>query len=160
MKRGAALVAQEAVDLAAVVAVRGVDGRERVPLDARRLQELEAADHLVERAAAALVDPVGVVQLARPVDRDPDQEVVLLEERRPLLVEQRAVGLDRVDGPLAGLEVPVRELDRAAEELEPIIVGSPPCQATITSGTLACASISCRTYSSSSSSAIRNREPG
>ena len=57
----AALVAEEAVDLAAVVAVRGVDGRQRVPLDARRLQVLEAAHHLVERALAALVHPVGVV---------------------------------------------------------------------------------------------------
>ncbi len=33
---GAALVPQEAVDLAAVVCVRGVDRRQRVPLDARR----------------------------------------------------------------------------------------------------------------------------
>ncbi len=33
----------------AAVAVRGVDGRERVPLDARRAQVIEPAHHLVER---------------------------------------------------------------------------------------------------------------
>ena len=42
----------------------------------------------------------------------------------------------------------------------PIIVGSPPCHAIVTSGTCRCASTSCRTYASSMSSAIRNREPG
>ncbi len=41
----------------------------------------------------------------------------------------------------------------------PIIVGSPPCQAIVTWGTR-CASISWRTYCSSSSSAIRKRLPG
>ena len=94
--RAPQLVAEEAVDLAAVVGVGGVDGGQRVPLDARRAQVLEPAHHLVEGALAALVHAVGVVQLARPVDRDPDEEVVLLEERRPLLVEQRPVRLDRV----------------------------------------------------------------
>ena len=75
-------------------------------------QVLEAAHHLVERALAALVHAVGVVHLARPVDRDPDQEVVRLEERRPLLVEQRAVRLDRVRRPLPRLQVLLRQLDR------------------------------------------------
>jgi hypothetical protein len=53
-----------------VVAVRRVDRRERIPLDAGLAQMAEPAHHLVERALAALVHPVGVVQLARPVDRD------------------------------------------------------------------------------------------
>ena len=57
--------------------------------------------------------------LARPVDRDPDEEVVLLEELRPLLVEQRGVRLDRVLGLLArACRYRVGELDRAAEELD------------------------------------------
>ena len=41
----------------------------------------------------------------------------------------------------------------------PIRVGSPPCQAMLTCGTR-CASMSWRTYCSSSSSAIRKRLPG
>ncbi len=47
-----------------------------------------------------------------------------------------------------------------SKKSSPIIVGSPPCHAIVTSGTVACASISCRTYASSRSSAMRNREPG
>src|SRR3954452_23046142 len=53
-----------------------------------------------------------------PVDRDPDQEVLVLEERGPLLVEERPVGLDRVRRPLAGLKTVFSQLDRAAEEID------------------------------------------
>ena len=42
----------------------------------------------------------------------------------------------------------------------PIIVGSPPCQATTTSGARACASSNWRMYVSCRSAAIRNRLPG
>src|SRR5262249_5815176 len=111
----AALVPQEAVDLAAAVAVRGMDRRERVPLDASVAQRLEPAHHLVERPLAALVHPVRVVDLPWAVDRKADEEVVLAEERCPLGVEERAVRLDRVDRTLPGLEAVVRDLDRAPE---------------------------------------------
>ena len=99
--------------------VRGVDRREDVALDAACAQVLQAAHHLVEAAAPALGQPERVVDLARAVDRDPDEELVLLEERRPLLVELGAVGLDRVLRPLPRLQVVVDQLDGAAEELEP-----------------------------------------
>ncbi len=102
-----------------VIAVDGVHGRQRVPLHPTGPEVLEAADHLLERPLAALVDPVGVVQLPRPVDRDPDQELVLPEERGPLLVQQRPVGLNRVDSPLARLQILLRQLDRAPEEPDP-----------------------------------------
>jgi hypothetical protein len=44
---------------------------------------------------------------------------VLRQELRPALVELGAVGLHRVRRPLTGTQVPVDELDRAAEEVEP-----------------------------------------
>ena len=113
-----AVVAQEAVELAAVIAVGGVHGRQRVPVDLGVAQVVEAAHHIGERALAALVDAICVVQRLRPVDRDADEHAVVLEERRPLLVDQRAVRLDRVARPLARAQVLVRELDRAAEELD------------------------------------------
>ena len=62
-----------------------------------RLEQVEAPDHLVERRVALLVDPVGVVELLRPVDADPDEESVLGEEPAELVGEQGAVGLDGVD---------------------------------------------------------------
>ena len=101
-ERRAELVAQERVDLAPVVAVGRVDRGQRVPLHPVPLQRLQPAHDPVEGRLAALVDPVGVVHLARPVDRDPDEEVVLLEERAPLVVEQGRVGLHRVEDPLPG----------------------------------------------------------
>ena len=118
-ERRAQVVAQEPVDLAPVVAVGRVHRGQRVPVDAVPLERVEPADHPVEGGLAALVDPVGVVHLARPVDRDPDQEVVLLQERAPLVVEQGRVGLHRVEDPLTGRRVLPLELQRAAEEVEP-----------------------------------------
>ena len=95
-----------------------MDRREGVPVDAGVPQVAEPAHHVVEGSLPSLVDAVGVVQRPRTVDRDPDEDVVLLEERRPLLVEEGAVGLDRVDGALAGPEVTVRQLDRTTEEVD------------------------------------------
>ena len=82
-------------------------------------QVLQAAHHLVKAAAPAPGQTERVVNLARTVDRDPDEEVVLLEEGRPSVVQLGAVGLDRVLRPLPRLQVVVDQLDRAAEELEP-----------------------------------------
>ena len=80
----AALVAQEPVDLAAAVLVGGVHGGQHVVLDARSAKLAEPAHHLIEAAASAFGDSECVVDLARAVDRDADQEVVLAQERRPL----------------------------------------------------------------------------
>ena len=112
------LVAEEAVDLGAAVGVAVVDGAEDVELDAVLDELAPAAHHLVEAALAALVDAVGVVDLARPVDREPDEEVVLLQELAPLVVELRPVRLDRVGDRLFRPAVLLDELDRAAEELD------------------------------------------
>ena len=54
-KLRAELVAEEAVDVAAVLGVRRVDRRQRVPVDPGLAQRVEAAHHLVEAALAALV---------------------------------------------------------------------------------------------------------
>ena len=116
---GAELVAEEGVDLAAVIAVHRVDRRQHVPVDLVTLQHVEARDHPVEGGLAPLVDAVGVVHLSRPVDRDADQELVLLQELAPLVVEERPVRLHRVEDVLAGGRVLPLELDRASEEVQP-----------------------------------------
>ena len=79
-----ALVAQEAIDLAAAMLVRGVHRREDVVLDAVCAQMPQAAHDLVEAAAPTPGQTERVVDLAGAVDRDPDEELVLLEEARPL----------------------------------------------------------------------------
>ena len=75
------IIAQEPIHLPAVIAVDGVDRGQDVPVDPVPLEHLQPAHHPVERRLAALVHPVRVVHLLRAVDGDPDQEVVLLEER-------------------------------------------------------------------------------
>ena len=88
-----------------------VDGGERVPLDTVALEHPEALQDSVERRPAALVDPVGVVELRRAVDRHTDQEPVLLEEGGEGVVDQRAIGLDGVHDPLPGPRVLLLQLD-------------------------------------------------
>ena len=85
---------------------------------------------------------------------------MLGEERSPLVVEQGAVRLDRVHDPLARPLAASASSTERRKKSRPIIVGSPPCQATATSGESACASMSWRRYSSSRSSAILNLLPG
>ncbi len=115
---GLQLVAEEAIDLDRMIGVRGVDRAQDVDVDAVPVQALPAAHHVVERALAAFVDAVGVVHLARAVDAQADEDLVLLEERAPLVVEPRAVGLDRVGDLLSGPLILPHVLDRALEEVE------------------------------------------
>ena len=77
-----------------------------------------AAHHEVERALPFPVAPVGVVQLARPVDAEADEKVVFLEEGAPGIVEEQTVGLEGLLNRLAGLPVFFDELDRAFKEFE------------------------------------------
>ncbi|MDW8804737.1 hypothetical protein P1P68_08040 [Streptomyces scabiei] len=99
---GAAFVAEEGVDLTAVRGVGVVHGGERVPLHAVFAQVTQTAHDPVEGGLATLVDPVGVVQFARTVHGESDQEVVVPEELGPFPVDERAVGLDGVDDPPTG----------------------------------------------------------
>src|SRR6185295_16879902 len=114
---GATFVAKKAVNLAAAIAVCGVHGCKGIPLDSGVVEEREAMHHLVETAFPSFVHAIGVVELAWPVDRDPDEEVVVLEERGPLFVEECPVRLDRVHRALSGLKAALSELDRAPEEI-------------------------------------------
>jgi len=59
------------------------------------------------------------VEFLGSVDRQPDEHVVLLEEGRPVLVEQHAVGLDRVVNAVVGLLELLDEFHRTTEEVEP-----------------------------------------
>jgi hypothetical protein len=58
------------------------------------------------------------VQLPRTVDAETDEEPVRCEELSPLVVQQRAVGLDRVLDPYARTLDTLGQLDSAAEEVE------------------------------------------
>ena len=97
----------------------GVHRGQHVELDAVLCISLAPRITLSNVGASALVHAIGIVHLARAVQAQPDQELVGSEELAPLVVEQHAVGLDRV----ARIVIPGRwyfalDLDRPAEKFE------------------------------------------
>src|SRR5579872_1475695 len=74
--------------------------------------------HPVECALLHAVEPVRVVELARAVDAQAYQKIVLLEEGTPLVIEQDAVGLKGVFHDLFRSAVLFDKFDRTAEEIE------------------------------------------
>ena len=101
-----------------MVDVGGVDGAQHVELGAVLLEQARRGLDLVEDRATGAVVAVGVVQLARAVDAQAHEDVVLGEEGGPLVVEQGAVRLDgALDLPAGGQRVAL-DLERSAEEVE------------------------------------------
>ena len=113
------LVTQEAVHLFGLVGSQVVDGHQDIVLHAVLLQHAQAAYDLVESRRSAFVDAVGVVQLARTIDADADQEVVFFEELAPLVVQQRTVGLHGVLKSHAWFAILLLVLDGFAVEIDP-----------------------------------------
>jgi hypothetical protein len=82
------------------------------------LQRVQTGNHPIEGRLSALVDAVPVVQLARAIDRDADEEVALCQEGGPLVVDQRGIRLQRVEDPLPRRRVPRLEFEGAPEEVD------------------------------------------
>jgi hypothetical protein len=98
--------------------IEAVHAGQRIERDAEPLQHLRRRIDGVERRRAALGDPVAVVNFARAVDGQAHQEAVLVQEARPVLVEQRAIGLQVVFDPLPGLGMLLLQRHHLVEELE------------------------------------------
>ena len=111
-------VAKEAIDRAAVFLVGGVDGAQNVEVDSVLAQLPPTPHHLIESALLAAVDAVGIVKLARAVDAQADQEIVLLEKFAPFIIEKDAVGLKGVLHGLVRPAVLFDEFDGAPEKVE------------------------------------------
>ncbi len=75
-----------------------------------------ALHHPLERAVAKTVDPVAVMQLARAVNAQAEQEMELSEKTAPFLVDQGAVGLDAVRDDLPRPTVFFHQGERALQE--------------------------------------------
>jgi len=122
-----------------MVAVGRMDRGEDVPVDVVPPEDVKAADDPVIGRLAALIDAVGVVQRPRAVDRDPDEEVLLAQERAPVVVQERAVVWIVLSTRWPGLAYSRSISIERRKKSSPIMVGSPPCQATTTSGARSCA---------------------
>src|SRR6185312_14274340 len=78
---------QEAVNLKRLPRIMAVHYGKRVEFDAMLFQHVEASDDAVEGRLAAFVYAVAIMQLARTVDREADEEVVLREKFAPFIVQ-------------------------------------------------------------------------
>ena len=72
----------------------------------------------VEGPPATPVLAVDIVELLGTVEAQADEEAVLVKEPAPIVVEENAVGLERVLDPGPRLLVFLLELDRSPEEIE------------------------------------------
>ena len=91
-----AQLAVEAHQLARPVDVVRPQHAKDVVLDAVATQHLDAAQHQIEAAASGFGAALLVVDLLRTVQADADQEVVAPQEGAPIVVQEDAVGLERV----------------------------------------------------------------
>src|SRR5271169_2854325 len=111
------LVAEEAIDRTTMFLIGGVDRAQDVELDSVLAKHAPAVHHLVECASLAAVQSVGVMDLARSINAQPNQKIVLFEERAPFIIEKDAVSLEGVFDGLLGPAVLFDELNGAPEEV-------------------------------------------
>ena len=65
-------------------------------IDVVLAQAVPATYHVVKAAFVLFVDPVYIVQRARPVHADPNQVIIFLEEGSPCVIHQRPIRLHGV----------------------------------------------------------------
>ena len=95
-----------------------VDRAEDVILDAVTAQRFPAALDLAEGALSTLVEAVGIVDFFRPVDAEPNEEIVLFQKGAPCIVQQDAIGLERIFNLLTRLAILLGEFNGALEEIQ------------------------------------------
>ena len=111
-------VAEEAVDLPATPLAQTVHHAQRIVLHAAALEHFDRPHHPLESGPAALRQAERVVNVLRPVERNPHQKIVPGKEVAPRLVDQRAVGLEDVLDLLA-IGVFLLEVHRLPVEIHP-----------------------------------------
>ncbi len=112
------LILEEAVYIERPLGVHPIDDAEYVEGHAMAMQHLRRGEYFVEGRLAVLGHAIAVMQFLGAVDAEANEETVFLEEQSPLVVEQRAVGLEIVLDALVRLLVLLFELDHFVEELK------------------------------------------
>jgi len=96
-----------------------VDGGQDVELDVVLLEQRQPRHRAVEAGIAALVHAVGIVHPARPIETEADEEITLPQKAAPGIVQQRAVGLQRVDHAHSRFATPLLQRHRSPEKVQP-----------------------------------------
>jgi len=106
---------QPAIDRLRLARGIAIDAGERVDRRAVPLQPFQRGHDQMVRGRAGAIAAMVVVNLGRPVEAEADEEPVFAQEARPVLVDQRAVGLECVlDRPAAA--VALLQFERALVE--------------------------------------------
>jgi hypothetical protein len=66
-------------------------------LDIVLLQQLDATQRPLKGSPTSSVNALSIVNVPRPIQADPDLDVMALDEIAPLLIDQRAIGLEAMD---------------------------------------------------------------
>ena len=93
---GALVFLEEVVEVEWVVDIGLVDGCHGIPLHAVLAQQLDGLDDTLPGGLAVAGESVLVMEGLWAVDGEPYEEMVFGKELAPLVVEQRAVGLQAV----------------------------------------------------------------
>lgn len=112
------LITEEAVDLQGIPGVSRIDRTQDIEFDLVFLKQPCRLHDPIERPVAGPVFPVKIVQLPRSVDTQADEEVMVVEEAAPCLIDQYAVGLEGVLDRGPGLPAPVLQLYGPSKKIE------------------------------------------
>ena len=102
-----------------MILVSGMNRAKDIKFDAVLLQPPPTAHHLGKTARAPFVNAIRIMQFLRPVKADADEEIMLFEEVAPGVIEQRAIGLQRVVDFHAGSGMFLLQLHRPPEKIQP-----------------------------------------
>jgi hypothetical protein len=86
-----------------------------IEFDRVLLQFLESAQDAIKRRCAILIHAMAIMQIRLPVDQQADQEAMFRHELAPIVVNQSAVGLQRIMDDLA-LRITLLQFYHLAEE--------------------------------------------
>jgi len=101
-----------------IIGIGSVDGTENINIDTVVPETVPAPDHRIKTALAIRSHTVGIVEIPGSVNAQPNQVIILLEECRPGIIDEGAVGLNGVKNVLMRLAVTVCQFNRSPEKVQ------------------------------------------
>lgn len=115
---GCNLVLEESVDVERAPCIHPIDDAQRIERHFMTMEKLCGGNDFVECGFAVLGDTILIVKFFWAVNAEANQESVLLEKGRPLLIEQSAIGLKIVLDALIGFLVSLLKRHDLLEKLD------------------------------------------
>ena len=97
----AADLLEKAINLLCIVGILAIDNSQGIELNAVLFQNPKSAHYVRMGWLPSLVDSISIMQLFRTVYGKTDEKFIRRQELAPLVIKQRAVGLEAIVDPLA-----------------------------------------------------------